>query len=326
VKVLDEKFEVKSLLSNPHIQTTFNTLFRKNEHINFEKEKFMLQDGDFLEVYWLKNKKPKNNASIVVLFHGLAGSFESPYIQAVMLALSEAGFFPMLMHFRGTSGVDNLLPRSYHSGDTKDAKEFLSSINERFSPSHIFAVGYSLGANMLLKLLGETGESSLIEKAIAISPPMNLAACSNRMQKGFSQYYQYRLLKGLKLSLKKKYAYHDMEKLIGLKYKDVDKLKTFWEFDDAYTAPIHGFKSAQEYYSKSSSKQYLKSIQVPTLIIHSSDDPFMDKEVIPKQEELSKSIVLKLSKKGGHVGFITGTFLKPKFWLEEQIVAYLKNK
>ena len=259
---------------------------------------------------------------IVILFHGLAGSYKSPYIQGAVNELSQNGFNTVLMHFRGCTGNDNKHARSYHSGDTADALEFICSVKSEFQESKVYAVGYSLGANMLLKLLAELQEQRLLEKVVAVSPPMQLDICSDKMNSGLSRYYQHRLLRDLKIALDKKYDKHDMYSLIQLKRQDIKTLKTFWDFDGAYTAPIHGFASAQEYYTKSSSRQYLKHIQTPTLIIHSIDDPFMTKEIIPTKEELSESITLELSKKGGHVGFIGGTILKPEYWLEKRIANF----
>lgn len=311
-------------LSSPHLQTIYSSLFRKHSQIKFEIEDFYLSDGDFLQAYWLKTNKDSKQTQtpLVVLFHGLAGSYESSYIQGMMLNLTNAGYNTVLMHFRGCSGVQNLLARSYHSGDTEDAKEFIQSLKSRDPNSKIFCIAYSLGANMLLKLLGEMDENSQIQKAVAISPPMLLDVCANRMNKGFSRYYQYRLLKDLKSALNKKYDKHEMQKLLNLKRQDIKKLKTFWEFDDAYTAPIHGFSSAREYYKKSSSRQFLKDIQTPTLIIHAKDDPFMTQEVIPSKDELSDFVILELSKNGGHVGFVGGSFLKPEYWLEQRVLEY----
>lgn len=229
------------------------------------------------------------------------------------------------MHFRGCTGTDNKLPRSYHSGDSGDALEFIRSVKKEFPDSKLYAVGYSLGANMLLKLLGEIRENTLLEKVVAVSPPMQLDVCSDRMNMGFSRYYQHRLVKDLNIALDKKYDKHDMYSLINLKRQDIKTLKTFWDFDGAYTAKIHGFKDAQDYYTKCSSKQYLKFIQTPTLIIHSSDDPFMTQSIIPTKDELSDSVELELTQNGGHVGFIAGTLFKPEYWLEKHIVSYLKD-
>ena len=228
------------------------------------------------------------------------------------------------MHYRGTSGKENNLARSYHSGDSADAFAYISDLKQRYEEAKLFAVGYSLGANMLLKLLGEYGDLSLLEAAVAISAPMRLDICADTMNKGFSKFYQKILLKELIKSLDKKYDKHNMKSLINLKREEIKNLKTFWDFDGAYTAPIHGFASAHDYYTKSSAKQFLKDIKTPTLIIHALDDPFMTAYVLPQESEISKNVNLEISEHGGHVGFIGGSFFKPEYWLEKRIVEYFK--
>ena len=239
-----------------------------------------------------------------------------------MNKLAENGFASVLMHFRGCSGVQNELPRSYHSGESSDALEWLNHVISNFPDSKIFTIGYSLGGNMMLKLLGELGNKSPIVAAVSVSAPMQLDICANKMDKGFSKFYQHILLKDLNTALEKKYNKFDMSTHIDLKKAEIKNLKTFWEFDGAYTAPVHGFDSAQDYYTKCSSKQFLKDIKTPTLIVHSSDDPFMTTEILPNENEISKYITLEVSQHGGHVGFIEGTFFKPEFWLEKRIVNY----
>lgn len=145
------------------------------------------------------------------------------------------------------------------------------------------------------------------------------------MNSGFSKFYQHLLLKSLNKRLEKKYDTHDFKTLINLDKKDVKNLSTFWEFDDAYTAPVHGFKSAQDYYTASSSKQFLKHIQTNTLVIHSTDDPFMTPQIVPNADEISKNVKLEIYPFGGHVGFVEGTLFKPKYWLEERIVNYFNE-
>ena len=318
-------FKPSFLLKNRHIQTIYSSLFRKLPLLHFEVETFQLSDGDFTEIYWYKIKHHTNITPIVILFHGLAGSYKSPYIQGAMSILKENGFSTVLMHFRGCSGKDNLKARSYHSGDTHDALEFMQSIHIKYPESKLFGVGYSLGANMLLKLLGEEKNNSLLSAAIAVSAPMLLADSASKMNKGFSRFYQRLLLKDLNKALEKKYEKHDMQKLINLKREDIKQLKNFWLFDEAYTAKINGFKSAKDYYEKSSSKQYLKKIQTPTLIIHSKDDPFMTPKVIPSQREISHSVQLEILEHGGHVGFISGTLLHPEYWLDMRILKFLQE-
>lgn len=320
---MPQEFKPSFFLKNRHIQTIYSSLFRKPQELNYEIEKFTLSDGDFLECYWYRGAKENSAKPIIVLFHGLAGNYKSPYIQGAVLELAKSGFDTVIMHFRGCTGNDNLLARSYHSGETGDALEFARALKSRYPKRALYGVGYSLGANMLLKLLGETKEDAPFEKVVAVSPPMQLDICSDRMNIGFARYYQYRLLKELNNALDKKYDSHDMHSLLKLKRQDIKNLKTFWDFDGAYTAPIHGFKDARDYYTKSSSKQFLKEIKTPTLIIHAKDDPFMTQGVIPTKSELSQSVELELTQRGGHVGFIGGGVFNPVFWLEKRIVAYL---
>ena len=321
---MSQKFESSFCLKNRHIQTLYQTFFRKVRNIEFHIEEFILDDGDFLELYWHKTPNCKANTPIVIIFHGLAGSHTSPYIKGIMKSLAQAGYNTVLMHFRGCTGKPNKLPRSYHSGETGDARQLINSLSSKFPKTELFAVGFSLGGNMLLKLLGET-ENTTLSAAVSVSPPMQLDVCANAINQGFSRIYQRRLVKDLNKALIKKYDINDMESYIGIEKKDVNNLKTFWEFDEAYTAPIHGFKSAQDYYTKCSSKQFLKNIQIPTLIIHSSDDPFMSTEMIPKKNELSDSVKLELSSCGGHVGFVKGSLFSPIYWIEKRALKFFNS-
>jgi len=310
-------------MKNKHIQTLYSSFFRKNNTIKLKVQRFSLKDGDFLDAHWHYTNNSNANTPVVILFHGLTGSYESPYIQGVMKELSHAGFNSVLMHFRGCSGKINNLPRSYHSGETGDALEFIHSVQTKYPKSKLYAVGYSLGGNMLLKLLGELKETSPFTAAVSVSAPLQLDVCADAINQGFSLIYQKHLMKSLKQSLEEKYTQHDMQKLIHFNKKDIKKLKTFWDFDGTYTAPIHGFKSAQDYYTQCSAKQYLKDIHTQTLIIHAQDDPFMNTKVIPKTQEMSIFVTLELSKYGGHVGFIEGSIFKPVYWLENRIVNFL---
>ena len=323
---MNKKFMPGFGLKNRHVQTLYSSLFRKLPSLSTEVENFILDDGDFLECHWLNRPQENSATPIIILFHGLAGSYKSPYIQGLMSEAKEAGFATVLMHFRGCSGKENLLPRSYHSGDTADALSWINRLKKRYKNSKLYGVGYSLGGNMLLKLLGEKGKESPLNAAVSVSAPLQLDICADAMNRGFSKFYQYILLKDLNLSLEKKFDKFDMNKLIKIQKKEVKNLKTFWEFDEAYTAPVHGFDSAQDYYTKCSSKQFLKYIKTPTLIIHSKDDPFMTQEILPHRDELSAAIELELSEYGGHVGFIGGTIFQANYWLEKRIVRYFNDR
>jgi len=318
-------FEVTNTLKNRHIQTLYAPLFRKKPITKIEIERFNFKDGDFIEAYWYK-EQPIDNRPIVILFHGLAGSFKSPYIQGLMKSLDKKGFASVLMHFRGCSGKENLLPRSYHSGDTSDARDWINYLNVKYKNSKLYAVGYSIGGNMLLKLLGEDGLKTPLKYAISVSAPLDLGITAKRINQGFSKRYQSHLLEPLKKTILQKYRKFDMEKLINQTKEDIKNIKTIEEFDEKYTAPINGFESAQDYYTKCSAKQFLKDIKIPTLIIHALDDPFMTPQILPTKNELSEHVTLNISKHGGHVGFVNGTIFRPKYWLEERIVRYLMKQ
>jgi predicted alpha/beta-fold hydrolase len=315
-------FQTSFLLRNRHIQTLFASFFRKEQLQKVEHEEFWLEDGDFLEIVW-HQEKPKDKRPIVILFHGLAGSVNSSYIIGMMKALEAKGFASVLMHFRGCGEKKNLKPRAYHSGETGDAKAFIEHLHNNYPNNPLHAVGYSLGGNMLLKLLAEWGSETPLHSAVSVSAPLQLDICANTIEKGFARVYQNHLLTPLKKTLLEKYKKFDIQKHIGIDEEEVKQLKTIREFDDAYIAPVFGFNSAQEYYEQSSARQYLKEIQTKTLILHAKDDPFMTEEIIPKKDELSEFITLEVSQYGGHVGFVSGTFRKPVYWLDGRIVGFI---
>jgi predicted alpha/beta-fold hydrolase len=314
-------FQTSFWLRNRHIQTLFASFLRKEKLQKVVDEEFWFKDGDFVEVVW-NQEKPKDNRPIVILFHGLAGSVKSSYVIGMMKALETKGFASVLMHFRGCGTKENLKPRAYHSGETGDAKAFIEHLQKSYPNNPLHAVGYSLGGNMLLKLLVEWGSDAPLHSAVSVSAPLQLDICANTIEKGFARVYQNYLLTPLKNTLLEKYKKFDMQKYIGIDEEEVKQLKTIREFDDAYIAPVFGFNSAQEYYEQSSARQYLKEIQTKTLILHAKDDPFMTEEVIPHENELSKFVTLEVSKHGGHVGFVSGTFRKPVYWLDGRIVQF----
>lgn len=315
-------FKTSFLLRNPHVQTLFATFFRKDKLEKVETEEFTLSDGDFVECVW-QHKKPTDHRPIVVFFHGLAGSVNSPYIIGLMNALEKQGFASVLMHFRGCGKKENLKPRAYHSGETGDAKAFIEHLQKTYPNNSLHAVGFSIGGNMLLKLLAEWGSNAPVHSAVSVSAPLRLDICADSIEKGFARVYQNYLLTPLKATLLQKYQKFEMQKYIGIDEEEIKKLKTIRAFDDAYIAPMFGFNSSQGYYDQCSARQYLKDIKTKTLIIHAKDDPFMTEEIIPSEEELSDSVRLEVSEQGGHVGFVTGTFRKPVYWLDGRIVRFL---
>ena len=317
-------FKAMRGFSNTHFQTILPSLLNKKEKVSFVHQTLDLDDGDFLDLAW-QNDPDKDDRNIVIIFHGLEGSVYSSYAFRMMRALDSAGFNAVVMHFRGCFKESNRLPRAYHSGETGDAKQFLKYLQKLYPARKLSAIGYSLGGNMLMKLQGELGALSPLQRVVSVSSPLKLELSAKHIQRWNSRFYQWYLMESLRDSLLEKFKDHDYKKLINLDQSDVAKLRTFWEYDDAYTGPIHGFKNAQEYYERSSASDYLDEITTPALIIHAKDDPFMPSEVLPDDKTLSSNIQVELSAHGGHVGFIGGTLLKPEYWLETRIPTFLKG-
>ena len=312
-------------LSNFHLQTLLPTILHKKSKKKYHWQELTLPDGDFVDLCW--NTKPDFNDKrpLVIVFHGLEGSIHSPYAQHVLKTLEKNNWNGVLMHFRGCSGRSNNLPRAYHSGDTEDAMYFISYLQQHFSGVPITAVGYSLGGNMLLNLQAECGDKSPLRAAISICAPIQLDKCADRVNKGFSRVYQKHLMKRLVNNLLRKYDQHDFISLADLTKAKAKSLKTFWQFDDAFTAPVHGFGTAKNYYKTCSARQYLHKITKPTLAIQAIDDPFMPVDVIPDETELGSGLTLEVSQHGGHVGFVGGSIFRPHYWLPERICEYLSG-
>jgi len=310
--------------SNAHIQTVLPSILNRNRTARFVHERFDLDDGDFLDLAW--HRLPSlDTRPIIIIFHGLAGSVYSPYAYRMMEALDAKGFNPVVMHFRGCFKESNTLARAYHSGDTGDARAFMGSIVEKFPDRGVGAVGYSVGGNMLIKLQGELGDASPLFAAVSVSAPVRLDQSADFLNRGASRFYQKILLHDLKESLLKKFEQHDYEKLIGLKREDVGKLNSFREYDNRFTAPIHGFKNADDYYEQSSGYDFIFKIAKETLIIHALDDPFMPPGVLPDEAALPPKVSMEVSQNGGHVGFVGGSIVRPSYWLETRIPEFLRS-
>ncbi len=311
-------FKLAWWLKNKHLQTLFPVLYPYKIKLKLIREDFHLPDGDVLQLDWTANKNEKK--SLIVLLHGLEGSSSSPYIQRMMKRALDKDFRAVCMHFRGCGGTPNKLLRAYHAGETGDLNLFLNYLIQKLEiNSKIFIVGFSLGGNVLLKWLGENPSNKIVISAAVASVPFDLANSADCMNQGVSKIYQWWLLRCLKESILKKGGFEN----IGINKIEIESLKNFWEFDDKITAKIHGFLNVNDYYMKSSSRQFLANIKIPTLIIHSIDDPFMSPSCIPKNEELSISTKIELTQNGGHIGFVSGIIpFFPEFWLEKRILNY----
>lgn len=317
----ENQFKPAWWLPNSHLQTIWPTFCRSRiRKLPLERERLEMPDGDFIDLDWLD----KNNTGVplVIILHGFEGSIDSPYARGMMQKINEQGWRCVFMHFRGCSGEPNRLPRGYHSGETADVSCMIKMFRQREPDVPIAAIGYSLGGNVLLKWLGETGCKNPLKAAIAISVPFELQKAADRIQQGFSRLYQWYFLKCIRERLLNKFQsvppHLDPDLLL--------RAATVREFDNKYTAPLHGFSNADEYYTAASSRQYLRSIQIPTLVLHARDDPFMTEDVIPGADEVSSSVTLEVTEAGGHVGFISGRYpWAPTYWLEERAPEFLRD-
>lgn len=305
---------------NAHLQTLLPRLLRRQPLFDPIWQAFDLPDGDFVDLAWTHH--PDVGQPIIVLFHGLAGSFDSPYANGLLAAFKQQGWCGVVMHFRGCSGRLNRAPRTYHSGETEDARAFLTDLRQTYPHNEIAAVGVSLGGNMLVRYLADYHHDPIIRCGCAISPPLDLAACSTRIQQGFSRVYQAYLLRSMRQTLSEKLTRHQQ---VGQWHAgERPKIKTLFQFDQTVTAPLHGFNDAQHYYQTCSGLPVLDAIQVPLAIIHAKDDPFMTDAVIPTSP-LPANIDYQLSEHGGHVGFVTGSWRQPQFWLEQSVPHWLAS-
>lgn len=316
-------------LKTAHLQTVYPALFRKPDLVPLVKrERLATPDNDFIDVDFCgEGPRP-----LVMLLHGLTGSSQSGYIKGLQTVFWQQGWRSAALNFRGCSGEPNRLARCYHSGDTEDIDFLYRILRQREPETPLAAVGFSLGGNVLLKWLGEQGANVTLSAAVAVSVPLVLSQCATKLDSGFSIIYRDRLLMELKEYLDTKLDYligigqHDEARKIE-QLGDLSSVKSFWQYDDRVVARLHGFEDVHDYYRRSSSRQFLKAIRVPTLLIQAFDDPFMTPAVLPEPDELSSSVSLEVTQGGGHVGFVEGANpLKPGYWLERRIPCFLAER
>jgi len=316
-------------LGNPHLQTLWGPLWRKTVHLDRRRERLWLDDGDFLDLDW--HGPHAAETPLVLILHGLTGSSNSPYVAGLQQALGNQGWASVALNWRGCSGEPNLLARSYHSGASEDLAATIAHLKAQRPLAPLYAVGYSLGGNVLLKHLGESGQDSGLQGAVAVSVPFRLDQCADRIGQGFSRIYQAHFMREMLVYIKNKQRQfqHDgrIEGLATLSdLGPLTGMRTFWDFDGRVTAPLHGFADAQDYYRRASSRYFLGAIRTPTLIIQAKDDPFVFPHSLPEPGELAPGTQLELQAKGGHVGFVDGSLGKPTYYLERRIPQWLADR
>ncbi|CAG0910568.1 unnamed protein product, partial [Cyprideis torosa] len=295
--IRESDFRPPWYLKNPHLQTLFASIWRKRPSHGWQRERVELPDGDFVDLDWGARF---DDRPLVLILHGLEGSSDSRYALGLGQALATAHWNAVVMNFRGCSGEVNRKPQSYCAGCTDDLQWVVQRLKRQQPQRPIMVVGYSLGGNALLKWLGESGTTD-VEAAVAVSVPYRLSECAKRLESGFSTVYEKHLLKSLKRSVRARANKMDMP----VNMVDLRKIDSFYEFDDLVTAPLHGYLGVEDYYRRASAWRWLKGIQVPTLLIHALDDPFMFPSTTPSAQEIGPNVDLEISNHGGHVGFIS---------------------
>ena len=337
-----EPYSAPFWLPGGHLQTIYPAFFASVPDVQYRRERWELDDGDFVDVDWINNTSLINkvvdenaidktqiplveSTPIVVLFHGLEGNSQSQYAKALMAATKAKGWRGVVIHFRGCSGEPNRLPRVYYAGDTAEIEMMLSRVHASAPQAKIYAVGVSLGGNALLKWLGESGEhaNSIISKAAAVSAPMDLIESANALDKGFDRWvYTPRFVDSMRPK-----ALAMSQRFPGLlDDKKIQSARTIHDIDGAVTAVLYGAASADDYYAKNASKPWLDKITLPALIINAKNDPFMPAEFLPTQAEVSPTVTLEYTEEGGHVGFVTSPFPGHVEWLPKRLLEFFDTQ
>ena len=309
-------------LPGGHLQTIYARFLSRHLAVPYRRERWRTPDEDFIDLDWLD--APANPAKLVVLFHGLEGCSRSHYAISLIDALARRGWPGVVPHFRGCGAEANCLPRSYHAGDSEEIDWILRRLKSREPARAIHVVAISLGANMLLKWLGEKTEAAreIVARAVAVSTPLDLQAAAQQLDFGVGKLlYTRHFLQSMRPKVLDKIAAHGL----SIEARAVRACKTFRAIDDLYTAPFHGFKDADEYWTSTSSKRWLKSIRVPTLLINARNDPFLPESALPQNDEVSEAVTLDFPHAGGHVGFVTGKFPGRLEWLPERALSFFEH-
>jgi predicted alpha/beta-fold hydrolase len=308
-----------------HAQTLWAKFFRRRQPLHARQERWTTPDGDFIDVY-RRDADPR--APRLLLLHGLEGTVRSHYVGGFFREAARRGWGAELLIFRGCGDEPNAAPRFYHSGETTDLAFVVNRVRDEYPSAPLILAGVSLGGNVLLKFLGEVGESAgeFVAAAAAISVPFDLECGARFIGRGFSRIYDRHFLRSLRRKA--------LDKLVEYPWLfDRDALlraENIYDFDDAVTAPVHGFADAHDYYSRSSSIRFLDRIRVPTLLLSAIDDPFLPSQVLDEVRSIAAShsaLQLEFTPRGGHVGFVGGRLpWRPFYFAEWRACEFLASK
>ena len=313
--------DMPSNLGNGHIETLMPYLFRPTKKQPYERERIDTPDKDFLDLDWVKG----GNKHLVIVSHGLESSSHAKYVQGIADHLKQHGFDILAWNYRGCSRELNRTIKYYHSGASYALATVVGHVLDSADYEAIYLVGFSLGGNLTLKYMGEESRhlNTKIKAACVFSTPCYLKTASHELANGFNKIYTQNFVNTLK---QKVYDKEEMLQEHGFDTSVVKKLKDLPSFDDFFTAPLHGYKDADDYYEQCSSKYFLKDIKVPTLIVNAANDPFLSKECYPYDEvDQSPFVDLEVPEHGGHVGFYQHS-RGNVMWSEDRVLSFLKSQ
>ena len=303
-----------------HAQTIWGSVLRPAGPVARHRQRWETLDGDFLDVDAVAGAP---RTPILIVLHGLEGSARSRPVVGLLAAAARRGWRGLGVNFRSCGGTPNRLRRSYHGGETSDLAWVIRRVIAEHPDSVVFCAGLSLGGNVLLKYLGEQGDAlpSALRAAVAISTPFELARSVDTLEQGFSRVYMRRMVRRLKHKTRAKLAqYPDL-----VDRRALTAVRTIAEFDEVVTAPVHGFRSATDYWRASSSAAFLPAIRRPTLLINAADDPFFPGDALPRAVvAANRCLTAEFTARGGHLGFLAGPWLGwPSCWAEARAIRFL---
>lgn len=311
-------YQPPPLMSNGHFQSVFPTLARRINGVQYVRERIDTPDGDFLDLDWSRVGSRK----VAIISHGLEGHSRRHYVLGMVRALNAHGWDACAWNFRGCSGEPNRTLKFYHSGATYDLETVVRHIQKPDAYTEIALMGFSLGGNLTLKYLGEKRSAipNQISRAVTFSVPLDLSSSSRKIGHWTNRPYMIRFLRSLHQKIREKMVLfpHDLSDA------DYGEIKNFKDFDDRYTAPLHGFKNAEDYWHKCSAKPELGKISIPTLIVNAQDDPFLPEPCYPVEAaQTNPNLFLEMPFAGGHVGFMSFND-DGEYWSERRALAFLE--
>jgi predicted alpha/beta-fold hydrolase len=318
--VLDCDYRPPCLLANGYLQSILPSLVRRVDCTHFQRERLHTDDGDFLDLDWSRISPSSMGKTLLIISHGLEGHSRRPYVAGIAREANIQGWDALAWNFRSCSGEMNKTLRFYHSGATDDLQRVIEHAHG-LGYQYIHLVGFSMGGNLSLLHVGRQGRDlpTYVKSVVAFSVPCDLAASSRRLAERKNKIFMWRFLKDLRTKIDAKALDFPQDVSID----DYHQIKNFQQFDDRYTAPIHGFDSAADYWARSSCKPVLKDIRIPALLVNALNDPFLPEACFPYEEaQQSEWLSLEVPRSGGHVGFIELNN-RQAYWMERRVVEFV---